>query len=165
MVKPPSASSRFLALILGVSLALVASRAHAQEAPRVPGELAIESRLLAPCCWTQTLDTHESELTTALREEIRTRLRAGESPASIEDRFVARYGERIRAVPRESDPRGLALGVAAVVMALAALVVARSLRRWSRPRTTEAPAAPSAKRERDAYDDQIDAEVHALDGE
>src|SRR5512140_1121487 len=66
---------------------------------KVPGAERLEGRLLAPCCWAQTLDIHGSEIANTLRREIRTRLKAGESPDAIEQSLVARYGERIRAVP------------------------------------------------------------------
>ncbi|MEY4514512.1 MAG: hypothetical protein RLZZ450_6634, partial [Pseudomonadota bacterium] len=53
----------------------------------------------------QTLDVHESELSTALRVEIRQRLDGGETPAAIEAALAARFGERIRAVPGSGDAR------------------------------------------------------------
>lgn len=84
----------------------------------------LEQRLIAPCCWQQTLDVHESELSTALRIEIRERLDGGETPAAIEDDFAARYGERVRAVPGAGDPR-FALPVAvgfAMVLSLFGLL-------------------------------------------
>lgn len=57
----------------------------------------LERRLLAPCCWRETLDVHTSPLTTQLRGEIRARLAAGESSSQIEDDLVARHGPRLRA--------------------------------------------------------------------
>jgi cytochrome c-type biogenesis protein CcmH len=66
---------------------------------KVPGAERLEGRLLAPCCWAQTLDIHGSEIANELRREIRTRLKAGESPGQIEQSLIARYGERMRAVP------------------------------------------------------------------
>lgn len=65
----------------------------------------LETRLFAPCCYVQTLDVHESDLADKLRAEIERRLTAGEHPRNIEDDLVNRYGERIRAVPRDHDPR------------------------------------------------------------
>src|SRR5262245_9645491 len=50
----------------------------------VPGAARLEGRLLAPCCWIQTLDVHGSEVAVGLRTEIRHRLRAGESAGAIE---------------------------------------------------------------------------------
>jgi cytochrome c-type biogenesis protein CcmH len=61
------------ALLLTVTLALVCAVAHADagaEHTQRRSALALELRLLAPCCWVQTLDVHESELATALRSEM-----------------------------------------------------------------------------------------------
>src|ERR1700743_1304827 len=53
----------------------------------VPGASAIEGRLMAPCCWTQTIDIHDSEIALSMRHEIRRRLRNGESADAIEASF------------------------------------------------------------------------------
>ena len=121
---------------------------------------------MAPCCWVGTLEDHESPLASTLRSEIEVRFAGGEAATSIEDDLALRYGERVRAVPKGSDPgRGLMLGVAlAVAAALAALVV--TLRRWTRRSPGSSAAAPSpdaAPRSRDAYDDRIDDELARLD--
>src|SRR5450432_1715942 len=100
-----------LASALGVFLALgAAARAAApnEVAPQddygadiqgdVPGASAIEGRLMAPCCWTQTIDIHDSEIALSMRHEIRRRLRNGESADAIQASFVERYGPKIMAV-------------------------------------------------------------------
>jgi cytochrome c-type biogenesis protein CcmH len=107
----------------------------------------LETRLFAPCCYVQTLDVHESELADKLRHEIEQRIVAAEAPQHIEDDLVARYGERIRAVPRDADPRGqiplaVGLGLAGTLLALG-LVALRwrgAMRRTARAsRMREAP--------------------------
>jgi cytochrome c-type biogenesis protein CcmH len=127
-------------------------------------ERIVEGRLLAPCCYTQTLDVHESPLASELRQEVRKRLAAGESPEAIEDDFVARYGENVRALPKGEDPRrGLLLFSAAVLVASAAGLAAL-LRRWRR--TPKGPAPPldaTAAPAREALDDRIDQDLLALD--
>ncbi len=55
---------------------------HARERGTV---LLVEEHLLAPCCWNQTLDIHESPLATELRSEIRRRVDEGEAAQAIED--------------------------------------------------------------------------------
>jgi cytochrome c-type biogenesis protein CcmH len=55
---------------------------------------AIEAELLAPCCWTQTLDIHDSEIARQLRGEIALRVARRESSESIRDDLVARYGSK-----------------------------------------------------------------------
>lgn len=101
-------------LLLGLPFAcLTLASAHAQPAePRQRTDLEVETlakgleeRIVAPCCWSQTLETHESPLVSELKQEIRMRLRAGESSESIENAMAVRYGERVRALPRGKDPR------------------------------------------------------------
>lgn len=150
--------SRLLPLVLLLAAA-PANAASPNEAPADSGATALETRLLAPCCWTQTLDYHESELSTSLRAEIRRRLRAGEAAEAIEDDFVARYGERVRAVPKGADTRG----AIPVISAVASLLGAAGLFTWMRRRTqrTPPPVAPPAGR--DEYDEHLDDELRRLD--
>ena len=86
-----------LALTVLVGLGLRSAPASANGEA---GALAIETRLLAPCCWNGTLDTHDSELARTLRSEIETRVAHGESGARIESDLVERYGPKIRNVGR-----------------------------------------------------------------
>jgi cytochrome c-type biogenesis protein CcmH len=117
---------------------------------------AIESHLLAPCCWLQTLDTHQSPITTELRGEITRRVNAGESALAIEDDLVARYGDRLRAVPRESDFGWLT--VVGIVAAVLAFGVAIHLgRRWTR--RSQMPYVPPPPRADSRYEDMLDDEL------
>lgn len=127
----------------------------------VVGERAVESRLLAPCCWTQTLDLHESPLADSLRAEVRARLRAGERPDAIEADLVSRFGARMRAVPSGFDPRGSVLRIAAGVTLAAAGAAALTVRRWTRARPVT--ARPSAAPLSDAENARIDDALAALD--
>lgn len=159
-------------LILAASLVTLAPSALAQapgETMEVPGERAIQGRLIAPCCWNQTLDSHESPLADQLRAEIRTRLRGGESAAAIEADIVSRYGERVRAVPHNHDTRGNVPLMVAVAMFASVVLLGRLARRWVRrgnapPPEATAPAAntPSASA-RDDYDARVDDELARLD--
>jgi len=60
---------------------------------------ALEMKLMAPCCFTQTIDQHESEAAQQMRAELRAWLAEGLSDEQVLDRYVARYGARILAVP------------------------------------------------------------------
>ncbi|HTQ05894.1 MAG TPA: cytochrome c-type biogenesis protein CcmH [Polyangiaceae bacterium] len=128
----------------------------------VPGAAALEGRIMAPCCWMQTIDIHGSEIANELRVEIRKRLRAGESADSIQASLVARYGERILAVPPGSPLKSVAtlLALGLVGAGAGALVM---LKRW-RGRSL-APAGPApVKLANDAQlDARLDAELRALD--
>ncbi|WP_394839652.1 cytochrome c-type biogenesis protein CcmH [Pendulispora rubella] len=146
---------RLFATLFGLCFTFVVVTAFAQH-----GEAILEGRLLAPCCWTQTLDIHESPLATELRTEIHGRLDQGESVETIEEDLVARYGERIRAIPKGRDPRVAVTFASASVMLLSAIGLLWLWRRWTRPRT--APAAPRAVRH-DEYDARLDDELRELD--
>lgn len=129
----------------------------------VEGETTLEARLLAPCCWAQTLDVHESELARSLRGEIRRRLQAGESAASVEDDIVARYGDKIRAVPKGKSLTGMGvwLSIAVAIMGLgAAWLVVRWVRRGRSKLPAPSTSSPAAA---DGYDDRLDAELRDLD--
>lgn len=164
-------SLRFASLFAAVLFARSAAADLPAEGAKVPGEARLEARLIAPCCWTQTLDMHESELSSALRREIRARLVAGEPPDAIEDDFAKRHGEKIRAAPRGGElgspiPIGVGVGMA---LTLALLVLA--LRRWLRasaarvqPLMPIAGAAAGAV-ELDPYESKLDDELRALEEE
>lgn len=94
----------------------------------------LEGRLMAPCCWKQTLDVHASPSADQLRREIRTRVAAGESVDAIEADLVARHGEKLRALPRAGfmTPYGVGL----TVIAALALVILVAL---GRRRVDDAP--------------------------
>ena len=129
----------------------------------VPGAERLEGRLLAPCCWNQTIDIHSSEVANALRREIRTRLRNGETPDAIETDIVHRYGAKILAVPPKSPLKTLAIALSAG-MGLAGVGAAFMLVRWRRRSlqgagsTAKKPAARVTNK-RDELDDRLDQEL------
>jgi cytochrome c-type biogenesis protein CcmH len=166
--------STLWAMMAAAALLLGSSRAQAQPIAEpdgyVQGEKTLEGRLLAPCCWAQTLDIHESDIARALRLEVRRRLRAGESQTAIETDLVARYGERIRALPKGSSltPIGMLLSL---LIATAGIGAGWVVVRWVRSGRRDASAvakggepgsavAPQAGP--DAYDDRLDAEIDDL---
>lgn len=134
----------------------------------VPGAAELEGRIIAPCCWTQTIDIHGSEISTTLRQEIRERLSKGESAESIETSLVERYGPKIRAVPPGSH-LGSMSGVMALSLGAAGIGAVVLLRRWQR--RSRKPAAASAKggsapppaKGDPALDARLDAELAQLD--
>lgn len=128
---------------------------------RIPGAERLEGRLLAPCCWNQTLDTHGSEIAYTLRREIRTRLKSGESPDQVEADLVARYGPRLRAVP-DRVPLETAALFGWLALGAAGAGLAALLLRWRSRRALPAVSEP-ANPARDVLDDRLDAELRRLD--
>ncbi len=62
----------------------------------------IDKKLIAPCCWTATLDQHFSEVSEEMKGEIRDRLVKGESEEQILKHFEDKYGERVLSEPKAS---------------------------------------------------------------
>lgn len=69
---------------------------------------AIARELMCPVCAGQTVAESNSQLAVQMREEIRTRLRRGESREQIIAFFVGQFGESVLATPPR---RGLGLAV------------------------------------------------------
>jgi cytochrome c-type biogenesis protein CcmH len=131
----------------------------------VPGASALEGRILAPCCWNQTIDIHGSEISNNLRRDIRRRLKAGESPDTIQASLVAQYGDRILAVPPGSPLKSIA-SLLALGLIGAGAAGFFMLKRW-RDRGTEhakREVSANAQSPNDAkLDARLDAELKALD--
>jgi cytochrome c-type biogenesis protein CcmH len=121
----------------------------------VQGEKSVETRLLAPCCWNGTLDVHESDLARELRHEIRARLRSGESVEQVEESLVVRYGERVRATPK-NERVGLLLGAGVGGVLLMALMLLRKSVGSARPAMMNAAAVAAP---RDVWDQRLDEEL------
>jgi cytochrome c-type biogenesis protein CcmH len=131
----------------------------------VPGAAVLEGKILAPCCWNQTLDIHGSEPSMALRREIRRRLRAGESEEAITASLVERYGAKILAVPPGSPLKSVA-AVMALGMGGAGILAFGMLKRWRARGSTRNDKAKASKDETPAdpkLDARLDAELRALD--
>jgi cytochrome c-type biogenesis protein CcmH len=141
-------------------LALMVSACRGDRDDLATHEHDLEERLLAPCCWQQTLADHESPVATALRAEIHERLARREPAASIEGDLVRRYGTKIRALSEGGDPRWL-IGVIAVGASLLALVAIGSFVRRRRVPHVVAPSSPGLFD--DEYEERLDDELLAVD--
>jgi cytochrome c-type biogenesis protein CcmH len=154
----------FLAALVLVGSFLGPAEARAAERGLEPGAAALESRLLAPCCYGGTLDVHESDPARELRREIEDRLARGESAEAIQADFVERYGEKVLAARSDRPIAAMGLTVAALLGALG-IGLLLALRRWTSPRPRSGRASgPPARAERDDLDARIDAELAELEG-
>jgi len=59
----------------------------------------LEGRLMAPCCYTQTILDHDSQEAAEMREEVTAMVAAGKSEAEIVTYYRTKYGETILVVP------------------------------------------------------------------
>ncbi|MFZ5897472.1 MAG: cytochrome c-type biogenesis protein [Myxococcota bacterium] len=165
---------------LAVSLVLLTGAAPAVSAPDghdhqqatvsfdkyVAGATELEGRIIAPCCWTQTIDIHGSPVSTELRQEIRQRLTLGESAEAIERSLVERYGAKVLAVPPGSQLGSVGIGLGLVVLGAGIGAVAL-LKRWQRRSgdPSEAPKPQPAGLTDAELDARVDAELSRLDRE
>jgi len=88
--------SLLLALLAG---AWASAASLPSDDPREEQARALERKLMAPCCFSKTVDQHESEVAREIRTELRGWLATGLTEEQILDRYVERYGARILAVP------------------------------------------------------------------
>lgn len=133
----------------------------------VPGAARLEGRIIAPCCWNQTIDIHGSEPAYELRREIRRRLKSGESADAIEASLVQRFGSKILAVP-DSSPLGSLATFLSIGFGAAGVAGYFMLKRWSRAGKKPEKAAPAAEKgtpaepKRDALDERLDRELSEI---
>lgn len=157
-------------LVLALMLALVMPSYVAASSRQVEARaLALEKKLMAPCCWQGTLDAHHSELADFIHEEIRARLARGEAAAPIEQNLVSRFGERIVAVPSPDILEGTASVMMWGLLVAGGLLWAMA-RSWVRrkdavaePQTPEAARSTTAAKLTCDYDLLVDAELRRLD--
>lgn len=121
-----------------LAVAVLGTLAVAAAAP-APADLTaaadrLEQALIATCCFHHTVAEHRSPESDAVRVDIRRRLAGGESEAAILAAYEQRYGERILAAPRLAGFGLLAWVTPWVVLAGAAGLVWRWLRRHRRER-------------------------------
>lgn len=177
--------SRTRSWLLAATLALAPAAALADEAhpdhvaaseagedllEYVPGAARLEGRIIAPCCWNQTIDIHGSEPSYELRREIRRRLKGGESAEAIEASLVARFGSKILAVP-DSSPLGSLATLLSIGFGAAGVAGYFMLKRWSKAgkQSEKAPTspaegeqAPAGDAPRDALDERLDRELSEI---
>jgi len=88
-------------LLLGITFQ--AARAQTAPAPITPQQdgmiKKIESRVMAPCCYTQTIRDHDSQVAEEMREEVTAMVVSGKSEQEIISYYRTKYGETILVVP------------------------------------------------------------------
>ncbi|MGE0040458.1 MAG: cytochrome c-type biogenesis protein CcmH [Vicinamibacterales bacterium] len=139
-------------LLLGLSLAVQAPVDAAREA-RLQGEL------MAPCCWSQTVDIHHSPAADEVKASLHEMLAAGDSDDQVRAAFVAQYGKRILVVPPAEGFARTLYVLPWLLMALTGAGLALIVRRFaSRGGAAAAVAARSAETpaERARLDDLLE---------
>ena len=84
----------------------------------------VDERLLAPCCYTQSIAAHGSEIAREMRAEVAQLVAEGRTEEEIVNRYRTLYGDRILIVPDGVTGRILfSLPVVVAVLASAILLV------------------------------------------
>lgn len=122
-------------IVMGVVIVVaLAIGATGDRAPRTESERvqALASEVRCPTCQNLSAAESNAKAAQAVREEIRTRVRRGESNGEIRAFLVSRFGEEIILKPDTSGVTGLVwvIPVLGGVAVAAGLVV--TFRRWKR---------------------------------
>lgn len=151
--------------LVAIGLLLVVPHA-AGGAPDTEHEArAIESMLVAPCCFSQQVSVHQSPAAEEVRRDIRGRLAAGQTRDQIVDAYVARHGKRILAEPR-AEGFDLTLHVMPFVLLLGSVGVGIALvRRFGLAKGSAPTPVPHDVQVagRTALEHQLDDELRDLD--
>lgn len=106
--------------LLSLMAAATVCAGPAQGDPRLD---RLFSKFIAPCCWRENLNVHQSPKADDLRQSIREMVAAGRSDVQIESSLVSQYGRRVLAMPDGAEGLWLLWMPFLIFSAGAALVV------------------------------------------
>jgi len=119
----------------------------------------IEDNLIAPCCWTQPVSEHYSDVADKIRKEVHEMVAAGKSRDEILDYYVAQYGERILATPRARGFNRLVYILPWLALALGAWLLFLLLKKLRAPAPVPVPEPSPDPR----YASVIEKEIKELE--
>jgi cytochrome c-type biogenesis protein CcmH len=162
----------FIVILFGLSPALMAAQeTRPKNSPPAPGDTLITvsreqvqkiaHKLMAPCCWSGTVDEHQSPAADEIKKQIRTALQQGYTEQEILDGFVAAYGERILAKPKAVGFNLLVWILPVVAMVIGGFVAWRYLSRV-RVKTVTKSRQTEPSREED-YEQRLERELKEFD--
>lgn len=121
-------------LLAALVVVLGAGAADLNDAQRARIDV-LEHSFMAPCCWSETLATHNSEIAFQLRKEIVALVAQGKTDREIRDLFKARYGARILSEP-EGTTRVWLDVIPWLAIVIGGAAVLHVIRKWRMPRPT-----------------------------
>ncbi len=119
----------------------------------------IEDQLIAPCCWSQPVSQHDSEIAQQIRNEVSAMVAAGKGRDEILDTYVARYGERILVTPRAKGFNTLVYILPWAALPIGAWALVLLLKKLRSPAPAPAPAPLPDSR----YSSVIEKEMKEMD--
>jgi cytochrome c-type biogenesis protein CcmH len=126
----------------------------------------LETKLVAPCCWSQQVSVHQSPAADEVKRDVRVRLTRGETEQQILDDYVVQFGTRILIEPPAKGINWALYVLPPVMLVAGAGLVFVLVRRFSsRPAAErEAPAtAEAAAGAPEGYARRLDDELADLD--
>ena len=120
----------------------------------------IARQLMAPCCWSETADVHNSSAAQEVKAQIRSALQSGYSEKQILDGMVAAYGERILAKPKATGFNLMAWILPALALMIGSVVAWRFLAH-SRMKNSPQPAQKIHIDEN--YEQRLESELRSMD--
>ena len=139
---------------LALLVALLAAPAAAQVTQKLPSDAVAHeamTQLRSPVTPSHTLDMCPAAEAIALRDTVRMAAAQGQSVDQIVEGVVARYGERVRTLPRRDDFGVWAWLAPPLVLVLGAFAVFFAIRRL-RGREAVVPASPMTDEDRARLD-------------
>ncbi|HSW51152.1 MAG TPA: cytochrome c-type biogenesis protein CcmH [Bryobacteraceae bacterium] len=124
-------------LLLTLSVLLGAVASPADQNARIA---SLERTFLAPCCWSEPISTHRSEVALQMRAEIVRWVAEGRSDREIIDAYRQRYGARVLVEPEGSQWWWMSV-IPWVALLLGLALTVLVVRRMSARKTPPAPAA------------------------
>lgn len=123
----------------------------------------LETKFVAPCCWSQQVSVHQSPAADEVKRDLRTRLGRGETEEQIVSDYVVQFGDRILVEPPARGFNRFLYVLPPVFLLAGAGLVIVLVRRFSK-RGAEAEPRPTTAPGSDArYSDRLDDELSNLD--
>lgn len=158
----------FVLVVLALAVSMfwsAGARAADQASSLTPTQEALavdlEGKLIAPCCWVQTVAQHQSDAAEQVKAQIRMLVAQGKGEDEVLDTFVTQYGDKILASPRARGFNAIVYVLPLFLFLAAATAVLVLVVRWRRrpePVTvsvTTAPGSPADEALRTRLEDEL----------
>jgi cytochrome c-type biogenesis protein CcmH/NrfF len=97
---------------------------------------ALADKIIAPCCWTQPISVHASQISDAIKIDIMEKLLEGFSDQQIISSYLQRFGQRILSIP----DKGFIFLIPMLASLIAVILVTVLILSWYRRHAKQAHA-------------------------